>query len=88
MGIYYSNKLYGIFCDYFSFKYTEPMTEENVREVKAAYDALTDEQRTSTAFYAHVEAGSTYGETPFLAITPVTEKIDAWLKNMTSATNA
>jgi hypothetical protein len=86
MGIYYSNKVYGIFCDYFSYKYTQPLTEHNVCEIKAAYEALSDEQRTTTAFYAYVEASSTYGETPFLTTAPITGKIDAWLKKVTPAT--
>jgi hypothetical protein len=83
MGIYYSNKVYGIFCDYFSYQYTQPMIEENVCEIKAAYDALTDEQRAATAFYAYVEASSTYGEAPFITHAPITQKIDAWLKKVT-----
>jgi|LauGreDrversion4_2_1035121.scaffolds.fasta_scaffold1447236_2 hypothetical protein len=89
MGIYYSNKIYGIWCDYFSYKYANSLTEENILEIKAAYDALTDQQRAATAFYAYVEAESTYGETPFLTNVPITDKIDAWLKKMTpSATTS
>ncbi len=88
MGIYFSNNIYGIFCEHFSFKYDNPITIENIREIKAAYDALTPDQRTTASFYAYVQASSTYGEEPFLTITQVTGRIDSWLKKYEAAPSA
>lgn len=77
MGIYYSEKIYGVVCDYFTLKFPNPVNEENMREIKTAYAALTDQQRSGTTFRVYLEASSTYGDDTFITTAPVT---DAWFK--------
>ncbi len=84
MGITYTGKLYGIWCEHFAFQYDRPITVQDLHIIKAAYNALTSQQQQITSIYAHAEAYSPYGEKAFLTVIPISENFANWLEKMTA----
>ena len=73
MGIYSDGKTYGINFlidgeSVYKKVYEEPMTEDEIREVKVFFDTITD--KNTVTIYLHVNCCSTYDSDTFKAWFP------------------
>jgi hypothetical protein len=87
MVLTYTGKIYGIWCNIFSFKYDRPIAIEDIPAIKQQYEALTPQQKQYTIIYALAEAVSPLGEKPFLTVVPVSDTISSWLQKMMPTQN-